>query len=126
MRTRNSEEFQWSCEVYLASSVYPGSYAWVTVHTSGIYADAAKAAADGLLQWKDLRKAWFGGMTTNERLVLSGLIRDWDDAIRTRDQRRMAAILSAIEFGRQVGRIIETALRYASKFHPAKRKSHRR
>jgi hypothetical protein len=124
MRTRNSEEFQLSCEVYLASSVYPGSYAWVAVHTSGIYVDAAKAAADGLLQWKDLRKVWFGGMTTNERLVLSGLIRDRDDAIRTRGQR--PAILSAIEFGSHAGRIIETALRYASKFHLAKRKSHRR
>ena len=90
-----------------------GRDCWVTIHTSGIYGDAESAETDGLLQWKDLRKAWFGGMTTNERLVLSGLISDWDDAVRVHDRERMVAILSAVDLGNQADSIIETVLQSA-------------
>jgi hypothetical protein len=88
----------------------PGHDRWTTIHSSGVYADAESAEADGLLRWRDLRKAWLGGMTANERLVLSGLIFDWDDAVRTRDRRRMGAILAEVELGEQATQIIDAAL----------------
>jgi hypothetical protein len=87
-----------------------GRDAWSTVYTSGLYADAAAAEADGRGQWKALRKAWFGAMTVNERLVLGGVIEDWDAAVRARDRRRMAAILAKLEVGDQAARIIEAVL----------------
>ena len=65
---------------------------------------------DGRRQWKALRKAWFGAMTVNERLVLGGVIEDWDAAVRARDRRRMAAILAKLEVGDQAARIIEAVL----------------
>jgi hypothetical protein len=91
-----------------------GEHCWATVHTSGLYADIASAEADGLRQWRELRKAWFGGMTTNERLVLGGLIAAWDDAVRKGDRRRLTAILSAVELESQADQIIDSALRRAS------------
>jgi len=83
-------------------------------HTSGLYADGESAEADAWLQWKDLRKAWLSGMTTNERLFFAGLIDDWDDAVRARDRERMSSILSTVELGYQADDIIETVLRRAS------------
>jgi hypothetical protein len=37
------------------------------------------------------------GMTVNERLVISGLIGDWDKAVVKRDRAAMIAILMATE-----------------------------
>jgi len=76
-----------------------GQHYWTPIHTSGLYADADRAEEDGLLQWKDLQKARFGGMTVNERLFDAGLIEDWDNAVRARDQERMILIVSAVELG---------------------------
>jgi hypothetical protein len=87
-----------------------GRYYWTLIHTSGLYADAEGAEHDGLLQWKALQKARFGGMTVNERLVDAGLIEDWDNAVRARDKERMISILSKVELGNQAARIADAAL----------------
>lgn len=39
----------------------------------------------------------YSGMTVNERLVISGRIRDWDNAVQKRDRAGMIDILMAIE-----------------------------
>ena len=88
-----------------------GREGWSVVHTSGLYADAAGAEADGLEQWKGLRQLWLGGMTLNERLVMAGLMDDWDAAVRARDRKRMTAILIAVEAGNQAASIIASVLR---------------
>ena len=39
----------------------------------------------------------YSGMTVNERLVVSGLLNEFDDAARARDRARMIALLSQVE-----------------------------
>jgi hypothetical protein len=38
-----------------------------------------------------------GGMTVNERLIVTGLLDRWDAAVRKRDRREMLEILVQIE-----------------------------
>jgi hypothetical protein len=39
----------------------------------------------------------YGGMTVNERLVVSGLADEWDAAVRRRDREAMIAILMRVD-----------------------------
>jgi hypothetical protein len=39
----------------------------------------------------------FGGMTVNERLVVAGLVDDWDQAVHRRDRTEMIRILELVD-----------------------------
>ncbi len=49
---------------------------------------------------KDDALATHGGMTLNERLVVSGLIGKWDAALEARDRATLVAILRDVAIGR--------------------------
>lgn len=41
-------------------------------------------------------RASFGGMTVNERLIVAGILDQFDDAVRRRDQKAMLAYLRRV------------------------------
>ena len=49
---------------------------------------------------KDDALAAYGGMTLNERLVVSGLIGKWDAVLQARDRATLVAILRDVAVGR--------------------------
>ena len=52
----------------------------------------------------------FGGMTVNERLVVSGHHAAWEAAVLARDRARMTAILRSVDLGEQAAAIVERVL----------------
>jgi hypothetical protein len=66
----------------------------------------------------------YAGMTVNERLVISGLIDDWDKAVVKRDRARMIEILMASELtAEQAASTADTTLANPERYGypPAKR-----
>ena len=52
----------------------------------------------------------YGGMTVNERLVMSGLIATWDRAIAEGDRVTAIEVLGQVDLENQAAAIVETAL----------------
>ena len=44
-----------------------------------------------------MENANFGGMTVNERLVVAGLLQQWDRSVKARDRDAMVAILKRVD-----------------------------
>jgi hypothetical protein len=66
----------------------------------------------------------YAGLTVNERLVISGLIDDWDKAVVKRDRARMIEILMASELtAEQAASTADTTLANPERYGypPAKR-----
>jgi hypothetical protein len=55
-------------------------------------------------------EAEYAGMTTNERLLVAGLLDAFDAAARARDRARMIEILGRVELGDQADWIADTIL----------------
>jgi hypothetical protein len=55
-------------------------------------------------------------MTVNERLFVSGLMAQFDDAARGRDRTAMVAILSQLELADQADKIVGTILSDPAKY----------
>lgn len=52
----------------------------------------------------------FSAMTTNERLVVAGLLDKWDAAARSRNRERMINVLKRVESGDQAAAIADAVL----------------
>jgi hypothetical protein len=55
-------------------------------------------------------------MTVNERLFSAGLRDQFDAAARSRDRRRMIALLVAVELADEASRIVDTVLANPTKY----------
>ena len=42
-----------------------------------------------------------GGMTVNERLIVCGVLKKWDDAVRCRNREEMIAVLRTVGFSEE-------------------------
>ena len=83
---------------------------WTTLHTSGLYADTDDAEADGLRRLESIKADALRGMTVNERLVVFGLMEDWEQAARAGDREALVSIMSKLGLHGQAATIIDAAL----------------
>jgi hypothetical protein len=58
----------------------------------------------------------YGAMTVNERLFSAGLRDQFDAAARSRDRRRMIALLVAVEIADEASRIVDTVIANPAKY----------
>jgi hypothetical protein len=47
-------------------------------------------------------------MTVNERLFVAGLLREWDQAVLSKDSEKLAELLQQVELAEQAPTIIES------------------
>ena len=71
--------------------------------------------AKGKAAWQQ-KRADYGGMTVNERLVIAGLFEQWDIAVRTRNRQRMIEILGHVALANQAESITDTTLANPKKY----------
>jgi hypothetical protein len=60
-------------------------------------------------------RSGYGGMTVNERLVMSGLVATWDRAIAQGDRASAIEVLGRVDLQSQAAEIVETALARGSR-----------
>jgi hypothetical protein len=56
-------------------------------------------------------KSNYQGMTVNERLVVAGLIEQWDAAVKRRDRDRMIETLKQVDIGSDAEKIVDAVLK---------------
>jgi hypothetical protein len=56
-------------------------------------------------------KSNYQGMTVNERLVVAGLIEQWDAAVRQRDRDGMIETLKQVDIGSDADKIADAVLK---------------
>jgi hypothetical protein len=58
----------------------------------------------------------YGGMTTNERLFVAGLLDEFDAAIYAADRHKAIDVLSRVELAEQAASIVDTTLADPAKY----------
>jgi len=64
-----------------------------------------------------MQKPKFAGMTVNERLVVAGLLQQWDKSVKARDRDAMIAILKRVDLPEtESARIADSVLANPTKY----------
>ena len=64
-----------------------------------------------------MQKPKFAGMTVNERLVVAGLLQQWDKSVKARDRDEMIAILKRVDLPEtESARIADSVLANPTKY----------